>query len=514
MAINSHNWHPTEKEVVSSYYAVYKETTEDNGIFAGKNFNFANISFEDKMATIRDDFISFLNKIIEYEKGKEHLFILSFIDKFGIDEELKSLLKTCLENDEYTKAFNYIHIYQHNLNENLISLPYDLEEWNKYMTSYMNIYIKNAATEAIESMNDIMHKKPSEIATYMLDYITNNYNGEEKYRNNFSFFMNTYADALIPLLRENKKFGGKNWEIPMNEIILNKKKFNSNQSIIDTYVPAIIAGIVNGLSQEEFIVSSYGGASTARAQRTLKYFSGKTQNVPTETDAYLILDFNLEVNKQANKIIGQLQNDTEIRNFIKNLPEDDFIIHYSSKDSSIVLQGSNGPGEKIGKIKGEASIDSRISILQDLATDQGFSKDHVDEMIFTIINNGVGLVSEGKGLNEIIQAITAMSVGYMFEDFDDQIQGVINQFNTNEIHLFFLTGRFVPVSKVLELFSKQIQGALSRPVVSVKIKPASKQYISNLSIAQKRWEDVRQQTIKDTTMGISLLNNLLKLINF
>ena len=515
MSYEEHRWHPSEAEAISSYYAVYKETINSDGIFANASFNAANISTEDKISSIKNDFIAILNRLIAYEKSKELRFIYAFLNKYGIDEEFKNLLEGCLKNNDFTKAFNYIHIKQHNIKEGIQQLPYNLEKWNEYMESYLNLFIEKTAEEAIQSIDNIENMSPHMVAQQMLKYLSDNYKGEAKYKDNFRDFMNTFGQELIPLLKDNNTFGKDNWDMPMNEIKLGKEKANSSQNIKDTYISKIVQGLVRGLSQEEIIVSFYGGASTARASRDLNFFSGRTQTVQTETDAYLILDFDLEPNKQANNIIKSLQSDATIRNFLDSNPQDNFIIHYSSKDSSIALSSSNANATRIGKIKGSGSLDSRIPILQELGSQGGFSSGNIDNLIFTIINNGVGLVNEGEGLDEIIKAITNLIIGFMFEDFNIQIQNVTvgssrGATPLNEIHLYFLSGKFVPISAILENFIKQINNELSSDVVRVGIKPSGTLYTSKEEYGRDRWNFVRSKTISQTTMDIYILNSLLK----
>ena len=515
MSYEEHRWHPSEAEAISSYYAVYKETISSDGIFANASFNAANISTEDKISSIKNDFIAILNRLIAYEKSKELRFISAFLNKYGIDKEFRSLLEGCLKNDDFTKAFNYIHIKQHNIKEGIQQLPYDLEKWNEYMESYLNLFIEKTAEKAIQSMNNIENMSPNLIAQKMLKYLNDNYEGEAKYKDNFENFITTFGQELMPLLKDNNTFGKANWNTPMNKIKIGKETFSSNQSMKDTYISKIVQGLVRGLSQEEIIVDFYGGASTARASRELKFFSGRKQTVQTETDAYLILDFNLEPDKYANDTIKRLQNDTTIRNFLDSNPQDNFIIHYSSKDSSIALSTSNGNATRIGKIKGSGSLDSRIPTLQELGSAEGFSSDSIDKLIFTIINNGAGLVNEGEGLDEIIKAITNLIIGFMFEDFDIQIQNMSvgnanNATSLNEIHLYFLTGKFVPISAILEKFIQQINNELSSNVVHVGIKPSSTLYTSKEEYGKNRWDFVRSKTISQTTMDIHILNSLLK----
>ena len=519
MSYEEHRWHPDEAEAISSYYAVYKETINSDGIFAGASFNAANISTEDKMASIKREFISVLNRLIAYEKSKESRLIYAFLDKYGIDKEFRSLLEGCLKSGDYTKAFNYIHIKQHNIKEGIKQLPYDLEKWNEYMDSYLNLFIEKTAEKAIQSIDNIENMSPHTVAQQMLKFLSDNYEGEAKYKDNFENFMTTFGQELMPLLKDNNTFGKANWDIPMNEIKIGKEKFNSSQSIKDTYISKIVQGLVRGLSQEEIIVSFYGGASTARASRELNFFSGRKQTVQTETDAYLILDLELEPNKQANDTIKKLQSDAVIRDFLDSDPQKNFIIHYSSKDSSIALSTSNGNATRIGKIKGSGSLDSRIPTLQELGSAEGFSPDSINKLIFTIINNGAGLVNEGQGLDEIIKAITNLIIGFMFEDFHIQIQNVsVGAGNgatpLNETHLYFLSGKFVPISTILEEFIKQIENELSNDVVRVGIKPSGTLYTSNQEYGRDRWDFVRSKTISQTNMDIYILNSLLKNLGF
>lgn len=503
-------WFPSPEEAVNEYYAVYNETIQHGGIYEGQGFNPANISVEDKMRAIRDDFVALIRKFINFERGKEETLIQQFINKYGkLDNDFKSLLTQCLKNNDFTKAFNYIHIYQINLKMGLDKLPYKIDELSDFMESYMNIYIKKTAEEAVNSIPNIGNCTPEYISKYMLNYLRTHYQGDPKYKRYFNDYMNTFSNELLPLLKDNKKFGKTNWTTPTINIVIDNKHFTSNKSILDTYVPAIIDGLVNGLSQESFIVN-LGGASTARAQRPLKYFtSNKIQSVPTETDAYLVLDLNLQPDTSINQQIKTLTTDKDIRQLINSTPQDDFVIHYSSKDSSIGLDGHNSAGTKIGKIKGEGSLDSKIPTLQEISSNNGFNSENVNNMIFTIVNNGAELVNAGQGLEEIINAITMMVIGFMFEDADIQLENTLQKFNNNEIHLFFLTGRFAPISEILEQFILQVEKQLAKPVVKVTLKPASQKYTSDASDAQTRWSAVRAKTIKNTQMGIDLLNNLL-----
>ncbi len=514
MSYEEHRWHPDEAQAISSYYAVYKETINTDGIFANASFNAANISTEDKIAEIKRDFINILNRLIAYEKSKERMLIYAFLQKYQLsDKDFTDLIKQCLESGDYTKAFNYIHIKQHNIQEGIEQLSYNLEEWNKYMESYLNLFIEKTAEEAVQKMDNIGDLSPHIITEKILAYIREQYKGNHK--DNFKKFINTFGQELTPLIKDNNTFGKQNWDIPMHQIQLDKEKANTNKTMKDAFVSKIVQGLVRGLSQEEIIVDFYGGASTARASRTLKFFSGRTQSVQTETDAYLILNLKLQPNKEANETLKKLENDKKIRDFINAKIEDNFIIHYSSKDSSIALSTSNGNATKIGKIKGSGSLDSRIPTLQELGSNQGFSSESIDNLIFTIINNGSKLVNEGEGLDEITKAITNLIIGFMFEDFDIQIQNMTVGGNNgvtslNEIHLYFLSGKFVPISAILENFIKQINNELNNDVVRVGIKPSGTLFTSKEEYGKDRWNFVRQKTISQTTMDIYILNSLLK----
>lgn len=504
-------WHPTASDAIKQYYAVYQETIEPGGIFEGESFNPANFSIEDQMSTIKQEFVGVIRRIKEYESEKEEKMINAFIEKYQkVDKDLGALLKNCIKNGDFTSAFNYIHIFLRNLQDGINKLPYDLKEWVNYMQPYMNVYIRKTAEEAINNMKDIGSKTPKEIAEYTIKEIRNNYKGDPKYASSFENFMNDFENAYFELVKSNKKFGKTNWNVPTMDFIVEKEKVTTNEAITEKYVAAILDGLLNGLSQEEFVVSIFGGASTARASRTLKYFTGKEQLVPTETDMYLALTVGLTADKDINKMIAEATNDADIRKILSDAPEDDFIIHYSSKDSSIVLDKSNKPSDKIGKIKGTGSLDSRIGALTDLASKSNvISRDNIDRVIFTIINNGIGLVNQGAGLDQAIQAITSLTIGYMFEDFDDQISYMGKGESNNEIHLYFLSGRFVPISTVLSLLIEQIEGALSKDIIKVSISPSNEQFFSEDSSPQARWTWVRNKTISNTKMTIIMANQLL-----
>ena len=82
-----------------------------------------------------------------------------------------------------------------------------------------------------------------------------------------------------------------------------------------------------------------------------------------ETDAFVVLNGDLQIDSDIIGEINEIKENEEIRELINTLPSDDFVIHYSSKDLSIAEESG---GSIRAKIKGDGSLDSKIKVLESL----------------------------------------------------------------------------------------------------------------------------------------------------
>ena len=502
-------------QAVTGYYAVfYPEVFGTEGMQ-----NLSNITSEEKIRSIKEEFIGILNNMIDYERQKERKYIQNFINQYGEIKVNKNgeILKNILENAigenanpvDFVKAFQYIHIAQRNLNNELNQLDYDIKQWDAYIKPYLNDSVMKAAENAIEELGDnIVNMTPQQVTNAMITGIRSSQANDVE----FNKFVDLLSEEITSLVKNNKYFGKKNWTFSkeMYKIEVDSKKLGTKEKIIETYKSKIIKGLLNGLSQEVYIVFS-GGTSTARVQKQFLTETGRKLSVQGETDVLAVVNAKLKSNDKILDIISNLKTEEQVRKILDTVPEDNFILHYSSKDFSIAQEA--GSNIQI-KIKGSGSIDSRIPILRELADEGGISYDSIDTLVFRMINSGAGLMYNGSSVDIIEETIASMAAEFMFEDYAIHVKRMISGIPAgNEIHLYMLSGRFVPLSSVLSRFKVQLDNTIPSAYgdsVRVRITPSSAIFRSQNKDLAKRWEENRDAYIKATTMEIKLTNNLLK----
>lgn len=514
------------EKAYEGYYAVLKETTDQGGIFSGVNFKAISSDLSIVSKNIYEDFLEIINQLITFEKKKEQSYLLRYYNKYKIlSPELESQLKDLLFSDhpDFGRAFELIEIHRYQLRNEATKLELNLNDWEKYLSSFNNKFFIDTSNEAIQNLTNIGSMSPESILNYLIEYIKNKYFGisiNAKYKNDFESFMNVYAPTLINIVKSMKIFKGSLWKTPINSIKFSKT--SSDDDIKETFISKIVRGIVNGLGQEEFVVN-LGGASTARATNELKFFlrsksgKAKTQLVPTETDIYLALNGDFEIKEDVKNAIAQAKTNKEIREIIEQTSLSDFIIHISSKDLSIA---ESSGGSISAKIKGEGALDSKIVAFEQLGQSMNLSK-QVHQLIFEAVNTGEKLLySESKYIDEVSRGITSLAFSFMFEDFEEQIQQINKDQTTNEIHLYLINGQYFTISEVLEILKQQIikWGNNPNDLINVGFKPAPTSYYDELKDKMNHdlslWNAVREATIKNTTMKVYMkVTNLKRALN-
>lgn len=519
--------HLSAASAYEGYYAVLNEQIQKKYgevFFSPSEYSYFDTQLEYVLNEAKNNFETFLKRLIDYEKVKEKKFINKFIKKYGqLDKDLEDKLKKCLENNNFSEAFTYIHIVQHNLQNEFNQIDYNLESWLNYVKGYLNVTIKTIMTEGVFSIpkDSFLNMTPKEIFDHVLKYTEQELLKDEKKSIVFSKFLEQFSSKLFTLVENNSKFGKKLFNKP---IIKNKWRMdskNNNKTPQERYVDVIVEGLVNGLSAEEFQVILFGGVSTARTTRKQNFFTGKSREVSNETDSFLIFNSDLEIDEEVTKNLKEITKNEEIRKLINELPEDDFVIHYSIKDISIAEEKGENP--IVTKIKGKGSIDSRIPALESLGmVSNTYSEIH--GLIFSIINSGLDLLYSGNigNIENFKESLSYLVVAYMFEDMDEQVKKMIssNGAGGQELHLYMISGRYVTISNLLEKMLNSINSIKVTPVIRVGITPAKTNYWEELPKSafkepyQNRWEEVRNKTIQNTYMSVSLLSsNILKLLN-
>lgn len=504
----------TPEMAYEGYYAVQKETVESGGIFEGVNFKAISPDLSALAEDLVNKFVHTINGLIQFEAKKERAFLLQYYEKYkGIDSDLEKQLKQYLfsEPAQLSKAFELVEIHRHKIANEYNNLELNLEKWDKeYLTSFNNKFFVDTCTEAIQKLDNMGAMTPEQVLNYMIQYVQEKY-PNEAYRINFNHFMETYAPALTDIVRNTKSFQGKLWTLPINSIKF-VKDGEPNQAIQDAFISKIVAGLVNGLGQEEFLVS-LGGASTARATNKLTFFlpdkrgKSKTMNLPTETDVYMALTGDFQINEDVRNAITAAKTNKDIRDIINNSAYDDFVIHFSSKDLSIA---ESGGGAVNAKLKGEGSLDAKIRTLEELGAAMNASS-QVHELIFEAVNTGAELLYSNSGtIDDVSRGLTSLTFGFMFEDFAEQIEQMNTQSTTNELHIYMISGQYFTISEVLKVLRDQIISWRGSPtkLINIGFKPAPISYYEQLKNTTPegitRWNAVREATIKNTMMKVMM----------
>lgn len=124
-------------------------------------------------------------------------------------------------------------------------------------------------------------------------------------------------------------------------------------------------------------------------------------------------------------------------------------------------------------------------------------------------------------LSEIGNSLSSLVVGFMFEDFSEQLSKINNKDSNQakELHVYMITGEFFTISEILKVVRNQIiekTSPVSR-VVSIGFKPSSTVYYNEYKdkySGMTLWNKVRESTIKNTIMNVYMnISNLKKLIS-
>ena len=541
--------YPETDFAISSYFAIYDEVPQSliqakNEIktqgFIGDVKSIGGGKFGFFYDALIDELKLFLKNLVDSEQAKEQAFVSRF-ERFirGKDEKLANILQGCLNQTppDLNAALTYINIYKFNMINNKNKINYDLDEWVARINPYLNKNIKKLATDAINSimqLNNVEDLTPRQIANYIMEYISTQLMNQglnaKEVRNFMKSFTKGAEEAFQGMLKEDKdklNFETQAAKIFYGETDRRRRITEANKDTIKKHLMnKIVRHAFNGLSSEQILVmlGGSGGVSTARQDRILSYYTGKKQLVQTETDVYEIATLNFEPNSEAiKKIIEEYKiADRNFLNFLENIEKDNFIIHYSSKDSSYILskiEKAEIPNTRIGKVKGSGNLDSRVHILEELGNVDGTID--TKKLIFSMVNAGEYLIY-GPGIKSNIERIlSALVIGYMFEDFEYMVKDIENSIGElaskgksgAQLHVYFLTGRFVTMSNLLSRiyaqFSKQ-KPKKEEQYIKTSFIPAKTSLLkSTESYPLDRWKSVRDQYMQKTKLSIQLLNNVL-----
>ena len=520
----------TYADAYKNYYAILKSGYSYKGLEMPTDYSVESASYETDQLV--DTFVSMINSLRRYERDKEEHYLLLWLDKFknAVDDKgqkLYEILRPLVVGPKpnFTKAFEIVELWRQGFISKVQSFEQIFNEWQLEFMQFSNKFIKTSAEKAIKKLgNDVVNLTPQQLIESILATIKEDWNkkyntGKER-ELNFSKFMKDFDPYLTQIIADMKgiKEVWDNKNITLGEAF----KIKEPKSLHASLKAKIIDGLVNGLSQEMFLVAFGEGASTARTQRELTYFSGKKQWVPTETDVYAILNFDLETNKNLTDKIKNMAQDSDIQLLIKSSDvANNFIIHYSSKDLS-VSENSGSKSSIVAKIKGEGSIDSKIPALEQMGRAMG-NYEAVHDLIFKIVNSGKDLIYDGTPgfIDKLSKGLTSLTFSFMFDDFErqfEQLRGNIEA-QATELNLYMISGNYYAASDILFYLAQFVQGELKKSLISIGLKPTKTNFYlteKNLDLLpeKERWITVRNDVMADTKMQVRMMTDNLRSLTY
>ena len=481
-------------------------------------------------------FLEMVDKLAHFERQKEQAYIAKWVESFrnkGLTK-LANELQVVLNSPDginFSQAFEIIELYRQGFIEDIDNFQDTFTNWQKEYSQFSNKFIKKTMEAKLDSLGArLVDMTPKELLEELTSSVSDawdtTYSGSQDSAR-FSTFLNSFNNDLVKIVKDMGDIRGngspeevdRNFNGPLGLVFKIKEPKALNISL----KAKLIDGLVNGLSQESFLALFGMGASTARTQRELRYFTKKlTQLVPTETDVYAALSFELNPNEAIINKIKNLERDVDIQALLESTEaENNFIIHYSSKDLTI----SEGSKSSVrAKIKGQSSLDSKIDALEQMGRAANKEK-FIHELIFEAINTGKDLLysDQKEILQQVSDSLTALSFSFMFDDFERQFEQIVKNENskTVELNLYMISGNFFAISDILfilyDFVKHELVDSNGKPVksiISVGFKPAPNNYynspeVSNL-VGEARWEFVRDMTIRNTMMEVRMATNTLK----
>ena len=519
MEMHKSSWNPDVGVAIAYPYIISKDYYK--APFFGTEFE-----FESDLARAIENLRAMFQVMIDKEGEKEQRFIDTFLASIKKnDPSFYSEVVTFFENvDDKSKMIDMIQKYRMGLLKNYETIEVGLREFDKkwdlfYNKTFLNalyqLKIDNPLDASPEQLINMIQQQMQEEADKRL---------KEEESKQYATFLGSTFNAIRDM--SSTKFG-KDYTKALqglkdNSYIKGKIKEHAGkgktQSIYEIF-QGYLFGILNGLSSEQFLVTFGGGSSTARFTQSTSTLTGnnKSSAVAIKTDVLEIVntDLTLEPPDQR-KIIDKLESTTskELYKYIEDIDDKTaFVIHTSVKDQSTNKNYSTGKSMAVDIAKKQdATLDTRLGPLKEIAAVVGSSQGDIESLIFGIANAGNYMIDYGMK-NAIVIGITSLCAAYMFEDYVDTFSQFDSETTNKHLHLYFANGKYYTVSDILRLSLSSLTSAGKNQYVKVSFGPTTANEfkasdVSDLS-GQDKWNAVRTNTLKHGKLGIKLDTNAL-----
>ena len=479
---------PTPEEVKKKPYGVV-----DKGVY-GKHFKELKYYDDEDFNITKNALKNILESLYEKESSKEENFLNELLRKIQVnDPEFYPTVQSLVQSRNFSKAFNAIKRRR----EGLYNIKKDFSanidkfanEWSKNQNKAFLTAFQNAITGGKGGIggrdltkildNNMLNKTFEEILEESRQIFM------ENARQTASYTMIENLDKVWDLINDYFRTTLQDKGLSMNNNLRNyydnvivgkdkewikvknrKKGQRYNKTVAQLAKKIAEDMILNGLSAELYLTLD-GGAHTGQIKKQYKSYSGAqttTGNIQSDVIELWNSEFeiDLDMTDSIKKILLEEKNDIykKVERLLDIYTENNFIIHYSSKDLNIMST------EKRATIRGTQSFDSRLEELEQIAIEINGSK--IEDLIFSIINTTKGLIfSNNSDIEKVKESIVAVCAAWMFEDYKETFKQVQSGITNNRLHCYFINGNYYLVSDILKMVLNQIEQTQKERIVTV-----------------------------------------------
>ena len=521
---------PTPEEVKKKPYGVV-----DKGVY-GKYFKELKYYDDEDFNITKNALKNILESLYEKESSKEENFLNELLRKIQVnDPEFYPTVQSLVRSRNFSKAFNAIKRRREGLYDIQKDFSTNIDkfanEWSKnqnkaFLTAFQNAItggkggiggrdltkildnnmLNKTFEEILEESRQIFMENARQTASYnMIENLDKVWDLINEY------FRNTLQDKGLNMTNNLKNYydkvivgKDKEWIKVKNR----KKGQRYNKTVAQLAKKIAEDMILNGLSAELYLTLD-GGAHTGQIKKQYKSYSGaQTTTGSIQSDVIELwnseFEVDLDMTDSIKKILLEEKNDIykKVEKLLDIYSENNFIIHYSSKDLNIMST------EKRAAIRGTQSFDSRLEELEQIAIEINGRK--IKDLIFSIINTTKGLIfSNNSDIEKVKESITAVCAAWMFEDYKETFRQIQSGITNNRLHCYFINGNYYLVSDILKMVLNQIEQTQKERIVTVSLSPGSKNVYGTVvnrgdTFGIPRWDAVRQESLLSGTIGIRM----------
>lgn len=293
-----------------------------------------------------------------------------------------------------------------------------------------------------------------------------------------------------------------------------RKKDGTNAKTLKQLITSIVSPLINGMSAEIYLDIGEGTVRTGNVQQRNKGLSGRVTSVNTKSDDIAIFSDTIEITTNFEQEMEEILNKArtvyyeDIQERIKLYDEDNFIVHYSSKD----LYRQPNTNYNVSLRGNDSSLDNAFYQLRQIAS--VIQKGNINDLLFAMANAGEGGYMQDN-TQSIERAIVSLCATWMFEDYEDTFAQIKSGVINNHLHVYFISGLYYTISDILNLTIDQLEKADEKTLVYVKFKPSDKDPYPDVQFDRSirgipRWEYVRNKNLQAGRLSISMNTKILE----